>query len=119
MVLFTIYAYYQFYLLIEGILNLDFDDFNDQTCNAFCARSISITIVPLILFGFLLYQRRFVSFKKFMRFLEILFLIHKILESVNVFSVHSRCKESGVLLLLLSYHIDVSLLVIWSNWCIH
>jgi len=59
MVLFSLYAYYQFYLLVEGILNFDFDDLEDQTCNVFCTRSISITIVPLILFGFLLYQRRF------------------------------------------------------------
>ena len=42
-----------------------------------------------------------------------------LIDSETIFSVHSRCKESGVLLLLLSYHIDVSLLVIWSNWCIH
>merc|ERR1711917_56513 len=35
MVLFSCYAYYQMYLLIEGILNLDFNDFNDQACNVF------------------------------------------------------------------------------------
>ena len=108
MVLFSLYAYYQFYLLVEGILNFDFDDLEDQTCNVFCTRSISITIVPLILFGFLLYQRRFVSQIQSTSFRKLF-----------VFSVYSRFQETGIVLLFLSHHYNVPLLVIWSNWCIH
>ena len=62
MVTFSIYAYYQLYLLIEGVLNFDFDFIDDQTCNVFCTRLVSLIIIPLILFSLLLYQRRFVSF---------------------------------------------------------